>query len=172
MSLRVTFGIDPGLSGSVATLIDGEPGPILDMPTVLVGKRNEVDGERIQRFIREVRANNVGADFAACLEQVGAAPTEGRKQGGSSMFNFGDGFGAVRTAFACAGVHTVRVYPQVWKRHMGLIGKDKDEARQLAIRRFPSAAELLRRKKYGGRSDALLMALWYENTRIHGARAA
>lgn len=172
MTMRVTFGCDPGLTGCIATLVDGEPGPMLDMPTVPVGKRNEVDGERIQRFIREVRANHAGADFAACLEQVGSVPMEGRKQGGSSMFNFGDGFGAVRTAFACAGLHTVRVYPQVWKRHMGLIGMDKDAARQLALKRFPSAAEMMRRKKDSGRADALLLALWYENTQIMGVRAA
>lgn len=172
MTLRVTFGVDPGLSGAIATLIDGEPGPMLDMPTILVGKRNEVDGERIQRFIREVRANHAGADFAACLEQVGSVPMEGRKQGGSSMFNFGDGFGAVRTAFACSGVATTRVYPQVWKRHMGLIGTDKDASRQLALRRFPETVAMLRRKKDSGRADALLMALWFENTQLFGMRAA
>lgn len=172
MTLRVTFGVDPGLSGAIATLMDGEPGPMLDMPTILVGKRNEVDGERILRFIREVRASHAGADFAACLEQVGSVPMEGRKQGGASMFNFGDGFGAVRTAFACAGVPVVRVYPLVWKRHLSLVGKDKDEARQMAVRRFPSAADMLRRKKDGGRADALCLALWFENTQVYGARAA
>ena len=42
MTLRLTFGIDPGLTGAVATLIDGEPGPMLDMPTTRVDGKPEV----------------------------------------------------------------------------------------------------------------------------------
>ena len=55
---------------------------------------------------------------------------------------------------------------------MGLIGTDKDAARLLAIKRFPSAEPQLRRKKDSGRADALLLALWHENTRVHGRAAA
>ena len=40
MTMRVTFGVDPGLSGAVAVLLDGEPGPILDMPTFHNGTAN------------------------------------------------------------------------------------------------------------------------------------
>jgi len=38
-ALRLTFGIDSGLKGAVATLLDGTPGPILDLPTVDVDER-------------------------------------------------------------------------------------------------------------------------------------
>ncbi len=32
MASRLTFGIDPGLTGAIVTLLDGEPGPMADMP--------------------------------------------------------------------------------------------------------------------------------------------
>lgn len=172
MALRLTFGIDPGMSGAIATLIDGEPGPILDMPTTHFADRGEVDGERIARFIREQRAKYPGAYVSACTERVGSVPMQGRKQGGSSMFKFGDGFGAVRTAFACTGVPMTRVMPVVWKREFGLLGTEKDAARILAIRRFPGMAEVLKRKKDIGRSDALLIALWHESVEMRGNLAA
>lgn len=34
MASRLTFGIDPGLTGAIVTLLDGEPGPMVDMPVM------------------------------------------------------------------------------------------------------------------------------------------
>lgn len=172
MTLRLTFGVDPGLSGAIVTLVDGEPGPMLDMPLALRGERNEVDGPRIAQFVREQRARNPGAFAISCIEQVGAAPMEGRKQGASSMFRFGDGFGAVRTALACTGLPVIRVVPVVWKRHFSLTGCTKDESRTRAILRFPSVEPMLRRKKDCGRADALWLALWCDQTEQAGRAAA
>lgn len=174
-ALRVTFGIDPGLSGAIVTLLDGEPGPMLDMPTFDNGTANEVDASAIGRFIRETRAANAGAYVSACIEKVRAMPSTGdnrRTMGAQSSFNFGDGFGQVKAAFRLLGIKPTLVESQTWKRSMGLIGTDKDAARLLAIRRFPSAEPMLRRKKDSGRADGLLIALWHENTQIHGREAA
>ena len=77
MTMRVTFGVDPGLSGAVAVLLDGEPGPILDMPTFHNGTANEVDAAKLATFIREVRAGHPGAYFSVCLEGVRAMPDGG-----------------------------------------------------------------------------------------------
>ncbi|MCD9005203.1 hypothetical protein LDO31_02940 [Luteimonas sp. XNQY3] len=168
-ALRVTFGIDPGLSGAVATLIDGEPGPILDMPVVQVGDWREVDAASLAEWIRLIRAQHPGADFSACVEKVSARPGDG----GTSAFRFGEGYGQIKAVLGVLGfLDYSRSIPAVWKRHMGLIGTDKDAARLLAIRRFPSAAHLLQRKKDSGRADALLLALWHENTQMHGKNAA
>jgi len=114
MASRLTFGIDPGLTGAVATLIDGEPGPVLDMPTVEVDGWGEVDARAVVVFIREQRAAHPGAYVSACIEKVGARPGDG----GTSAF------------------------------------------------RFPSAQKVLSRKKDNGRADALLIALWHENTQL------
>jgi crossover junction endodeoxyribonuclease RuvC len=48
------------------------------------------------------------------------------------------------------------VTPGVWKRHAGLIGKEKDASRELAARLYPQAT--LNLKKHHGRADALLLA--------------
>lgn len=175
MTLRLTFGVDPGLSGAIATLVDGEPGPILDMPTFHNGTANEVDAAALAEFIRSMRAMHPGAHVSACIERVRAMPDRAggsvRKMGAQSSFNFGDGFGQVKAAFRVLGIVPVLVESQSWKRHMGLLKQEKDAARLLALRRFPSASAMLARKKDDGRSDALLIALWHENTEQH-ARAA
>lgn len=174
-ALRLTFGVDPGLSGAIVTLLDGEPGPMIDMPTFDNGTSNEVDAARLAQFIRENRAANPGAYVSSCIERVRAMPSTGpnrRTMGAQSSFNFGDGFGQVKAAFRLLGIKPTLVESQTWKRSMGLIGTDKDAARVLAIRRFPSAEPMLRRKKDSGRADGLLIALWHENTQIHGREAA
>jgi crossover junction endodeoxyribonuclease RuvC len=176
MTLRITFGVDPGLAGAIVTLLDGEPGPMLDMPVTHDKNHNEVDAARIADFVRQVKADNPGAFAAACIEKVRAMPNrqggERRTMGAQSMFNFGDGFGQVKAVFRVMRVPVTLVEAQSWKRVMGLIGTDKDMARQLAIRRFPQAAEQLKRKKDGGRGDALLIALYHDNTQMMGSQAA
>jgi hypothetical protein len=171
MALTLTFGIDPGLSGAIVTLIDGEPGPMIDMPTYCIGEKTEVDGSAIAAFVREQRGANPGAYVSACVELVGAIPMEGRRQGSTSSFNFGESSGKVKAVLEALGVPYSRAIPSVWKRRFGLIGKDKDAARQLALVRFPSVAAELKRKKDSGRADALLLALWHESSQI-GTRAA
>src|SRR5690606_23543789 len=125
MTLRATFGIDPGLSGAVATLIDGEPGPVLDTPVVQVGDWREVDAATLAAWIRGVRAQHPGADFSACVEKVSARPGDG----GTSAFRFGEGYGQIKAVLGVLGIPYSRAIPAVWKRHMGLLGTEKDAAR-------------------------------------------
>lgn len=171
MTLRVTIGIDPGLTGALATLIDGEPGPMLDMPTKRLDGRQEVSAAALAEWLREVRRNHPGAYVMACLEQVDAAPMGGRRQGTTSMFRFGEGYGIVRGVLASLAIPTCYVRPQVWKRHFRIPGKLEapDAGRQIAIARFPSAADRLQRKKDGGRADALLLALWADARELRAA---
>lgn len=175
MTLRLTFGIDPGLSGAIVTLVDGEPGALLDMPTFHNGSGNEVDAERLAAWVRGQRQMHRGAYVSCCIEQVRAMPNKQggvvRTMGAQSSFNFGEGFGQVKAVFRVLGIAPVLVESQTWKRHMGLLKQDKDAARLLAIRRFPAAEDRLLRKKDQGRADALLVALWHENTHL-GAIAA
>jgi hypothetical protein len=168
VTLRLTFGLDPGLTGAIATLIDGEPGPILDMPTRKVGDWGEVDAGALAAWIRGIRIQHSGAYVSACVEKVGAMPSDGA----TSAFRFGESAGRIKAVLEVLAIPYTRVVPASWKRHYGLIGQEKDMARLLAIRRFPCQSETLKRKKDGGRSDALLIALWHESTQMSGSRAA
>lgn len=168
MARSLTFGCDPGLTGAVATLIDGVPGPILDMPTFDVGGWGEVDCRAVVVFIRMLRDQHPGAVVSACIEKVGARPGDG----GTSAFRFGQTTGKLQAVFEVLGIPATRVVPAVWKRQFGLLKQDKDAARLLAIARYPSKARELARKKDNGRSDALLIALWHENTQLGSPVAA
>lgn len=160
MSMRIHYGIDPGLSGSISVFKDGEPSLIFDMPTVEVRKWAEVDGKKLAEIIRTTRSMHAGAAFSACIEKVGARPGDG----GTSAFRFGEGYGKVKAVFETLGIPYSLVVPAVWKRRFCLIGTEKDAARVLAITRFPSMANQLKRKKDGGRADSLWIGLYHEQT--------
>lgn len=68
MASRLTFGIDPGLTGAIVTLIDGEPGPLVDMPVM----EGEVDARAVAAFLRQQRDAHPGAVIAVALERIHA----------------------------------------------------------------------------------------------------
>lgn len=143
------IGIDPGLTGAIAVLSDtGKFVAVHDMPVMKLGKskKNQVDPVALSELILGI------APTSAVLEKVGAMPG----QGVSSMFNFGMGYGVIQGVLAALWVDYALSTPQKWKKECGLIGKEKDAARLLAIELFPDAS--LARKKDGGRADALLIA--------------
>ncbi|WP_315386591.1 hypothetical protein [uncultured Stenotrophomonas sp.] len=162
MTMRLTFGIDPGLTGAIFALVDGEPGAHLDMPTMDVDGWGEIDARAVVLFIREQRAAHPGAYVSACIEKVGAMPIDGK----TSAFRFGQMAGKLQAVFEVLGIPTTRAIPAVWKGSFGLLKQPKDAGRVLACARFPSAQPNLKRKKDNGRSDALLIALWHENTQL------
>jgi crossover junction endodeoxyribonuclease RuvC len=178
MTMRLTFGVDPGLGGAIATLLDGEPGPMIDMPLMRdpAAKVGEVDARALADFIGGVLAAHPGAYVSACVEKVRAMPNkqngERRTMGAQSSFNFGDGFGQVKAVLRVKRIPMILVEARTWKGYYNLLGCSKDASLGLARLRFPAAAADLRRKKDNGRADALLLALWRESTEMRGSRAA
>ena len=158
MGATTYIGIDPGVSGAIAVLVGGTASAY-DMPVATVGKtrkRSEVlEGQIVERvqWALDFSARFAGPPQIVCwIEQVSAMPG----QGVSSMFGFGVSYGIVRGVVAGLGIRCELVTPQAWKKHFGLIGADKDAARAVASRLFPSTS--LARKKDVGRADALLIA--------------
>ena len=130
------IGIDPGVTGAVAFL--GFDTVVHDMPP------NPRDlAELLFPFDRRDRA---------IVEQAQAMP----KQGVSSTFKTGYGYGVIIGVLASLGIPYETVTPSVWKRAMGLQGKDKDASRSLARCYWPDAP--LSRVKDHGRAEALLIA--------------
>ena len=149
-------GIDPGLSkttaGGLALVVDKQLVDAIDMPGMKVGNMSYpvVDGLSVRRFIEEADPDEI------VIEMVGARP----KQGVSSTFKFGAAYGSV-VGVALSTEKPVRlVTPSVWKKRAGLIAMPKNYALDTAKTLWPDLAHLFRLKKYIGRADASLIAVY------------
>lgn len=143
-------GIDPGNTGAIA-FVDGDMTCLHDMPTTAKATGNgvEVNPALVAQILRRIEPGDT-----VYLEAVHSMPS----QGVSSTFTFGRGFGVVEGVLAALGIPYNLVRPRAWKKRAGLIGKEKDAARGLAIRLYPGSAARLARKKDIGRADALMIA--------------
>ena len=160
-ALHVILAFDPGQTGAIAMLADGEFAGFVDMPVMpRASGGHHVDGASMATAVRQMLARHPGATRLAVLERVSAMP----KQGVSSVFRFGEGYGVIRGVVGALGIPFVTVPSVTWKRWAGLMGTEKDVARSVAIQRFPAAAPQLQRKKDSGRADALLIGAWAQAT--------
>ena len=156
------IGIDPGLSGAIAILEDKKVFSVSDMPVMAEGKKNKRQLNSAQ-LVNIIRENIVGAhEIAVIVEQVNAMPG----QGVTSMFNFGQTFGAIKGVCAALGLPIFFVRPSKWKKHFELINSSKDSSRTKAIEMYPSLSDDLARKKDVNKSDAILIARYYCDTRF------
>ena len=149
----ITLGIDPGQTGATAAY-DGERViGLIDMPTMtrLHGKGQQIDPYSLATALLDLCA---GREASAVLETVSAMPG----QGVSSTFHFGESVGVVLGVLGALQLPVRMVTPAKWKKAAGLMGRDKDAARTLAIQLHPEVADQLARKKDIGRADAALIA--------------
>ena len=86
------LGIDPGLSGAIAILEDNKVISLFDMPVMSEGKKNkrQLNSAQLVNIIKQNASND--EEIAVVVEQVNAMPG----QGVTSMFNFGQTFGAIK----------------------------------------------------------------------------
>ena len=125
------IGIDPGLSGGVRIINKaGVATQSMAMPTVKLGKKNVLDLKSLNYIIHDHKPCTV------VIEAQQAMP----KQGVSSMFSIGKGFGQLEGL--CVGLdvpyHIIR--PREWQKEMftGLPkGNTKDHSKLIAQRLFP-----------------------------------
>ena len=154
------IGIDPGLSGAIAILEDKKVFSVSDMPVMAEGKKNkrQLNSAQLVNIIRE--NTNPKEDIAVVVEQVNAMPG----QGVTSMFNFGQTFGAIKGICAALGLPIFFVRPSKWKKHFNLINSSKDSSRTKVIEMYPSLSSQLAKKKDVNKSDAILIARYYCDT--------
>ncbi|MAX33684.1 MAG: Holliday junction endonuclease [Halomonadaceae bacterium] len=126
----------------------------------LTGK--EIDGHELANSLRGRSINTV------ILEKVHAMP----KQGVSSTFKFGMGFGLVIGVCEALGIPYRLVTPQAWKKVV-LAGtaKDKDAAVTFVRRAYPSINLTPGRKRvpHDGIADAMCMAEYGRQLMAQGA---
>ena len=156
------IGIDPGLSGAVAVMQDKKVMNIYDMPVMAEGKKNkrQLNSSQLVNIIKE----NIHEDeeTIVVVEQVNAMPG----QGVTSMFNFGQTFGAIKGVCAALKLPIFFVRPSKWKKHFELINSSKDASRTKVIEMYPTLSSQLAKKRDVNKSDAVLIAKFYFETKL------
>ena len=156
------IGIDPGISGSICFFQDGKIVDVVEMPTMIEGKKNkkQVNGSQIFNEISEKIKKLDKNEIKVVIEQVSAMPG----QGVTSMFNFGQSFGILKGICSAMQLPMYFVRPAKWKKYFNLINSEKDASRTRAIEIFPYFSSQLSRKKDSNKADAILIASFYYET--------
>ena len=156
------ISIDPGISGSICFFKDGKILDVIDMPTMIEGKKNkrQVNGSQVYNEISNHIKNIDKKDIKVIIEQVSAMPG----QGVTSMFNFGQSFGVIKGICAALSVPIYFVRPTKWKKHFNLIKTNKDASRTKVIEVYPEISSKLSRKKDLNKADAILIARYFNDT--------
>ena len=156
------IGIDPGISGSICFFQDGIIKDVVEMPTMIEGKKNkkQVNGSQIFNEISEKIKNIDKKNIKVVIEHVTAMPG----QGVTSMFNFGQSFGILKGICSAMQLPVYYVRPAKWKKYFNLINSEKDASRTRAIEIFPYYSSNLSRKKDSNKADAILIASFFFET--------
>ena len=156
------IGIDPGISGSICFFEDGKIIDVIDMPTMIDGKKNkrQENGAQIYNEISARVKKTEKQNVRVIIEQVSAMPG----QGVTSMFNFGQSFGILKGICSAMQLPMYFVRPAKWKKYFNLINSEKDASRTRAIEIFPYFSSQLSKKKDSNKADAILIASFYHET--------
>ena len=155
------IGIDPGLSGGIAILDDLKIFDLFDMPIMSEGKKNKNQLNSAQ-LVNIIKNNIIKKDDTfVIVEQVSAMPG----QGVTSMFNFGQTFGAIKGICAALSLPIFFVRPNKWKKHFDLIKSEKDASRTKAIEMYPAISDRLSKKKDVNKAEAILIARYFRDCR-------
>ncbi len=157
------IGIDPGLSGAIAILENNKVLNIFEMPVMSEGKKNkrQLNSAQLVKLLKDNISKN--EEVSVVVEQVNAMPG----QGVTSMFNFGQTFGAIKGVCAALSLPIFFVRPSKWKKHFELINSSKDSSRTKVIEMYPLLSDNLAKKKDVNKSDAILIARFYSETRLN-----
>ena len=155
------IGIDPGLSGAIAILENNKIKDLCEMPVMSEGKKNkrQLNSAQLVKLLKDNIYEK--EEISVVVEQVNAMPG----QGVTSMFNFGQTFGAIKGICAALGLPIFFVRPAKWNKHFELINSSKDASRTKAIEMYPAISNQLSKKKDVNKSDAILIARFFSETK-------
>lgn len=142
--MNIYIGADPGLSGGIAFVPeDGSAAWAEKMPDTDSG------------LLELLKDQAFEATCFGLIEKVHSMP----KQGVTSAFTFGEGYGKLQMAFIAAGIPFDRCTPQKWQREMQCLTKgNKNVSKRRASELFPHI------KCTHAISDALLIAEYLKRT--------
>ena len=156
------IGIDPGISGAISFFENGVIKEVIEMPTMVDGKKNkkQVNGNQVYNEFRNRIQKIPREKIYVVVEQVSAMPG----QGVTSMFNFGQSFGVIKGICSAMQLPIIFVRPAKWKKYYNLINTEKDASRTKVIEIFPYISTKLSKKKDANKADAILIASFFNNT--------
>jgi crossover junction endodeoxyribonuclease RuvC len=166
----ILFAIDPGVSGAISIFKHKKLHEVIDMPTMIEGKKNkkQINAAQLCFEIQERIKSDHALEKSVVIEHVNAMPG----QGVTSMFNFGQSFGVIKGICAALSIPVYFIRPVKWKKHFNLIGSAKDASRTKAIELFPQFSNFMSRKKDGNKADAILIGRYFldhfKNNGFHG----
>jgi crossover junction endodeoxyribonuclease RuvC len=130
------IGIDPGLSGAIAIIDNGDI-RFFDTPVLEIvrgkSKKREYNVNSMADFIIHESHSSSTVEIKVGLEKTHSMPGQGVR----SMFSMGEGFGIWKGIIAARQLSLELITPQAWKKAMmSGMGKDKDASRQKALQRL------------------------------------
>jgi len=152
---KIYLGIDPGQKGALA-MIHGTEVSVIEMP--VLGNK-EIDGLTIFNWLP---ISSPDQDVVCALEKAQAMP----KQGITSTFNYGVGFGVIKTALNITKTPYIEVRPAKWKKYFSL-KSDKKQAVAMASKLFPDIIfHTPRGRILDGHAEALLLAYYVKQGQV------
>lgn len=173
---EVYVGIDPGAAGAIGLLCHRLAAAV-DIPVTRVGvhrnkQLSEAEQKATGRKTRTVKGTAAEFDYRAVCDIFRALkPVRDRlvvalekipPKAGPGPLKMGDvklfGAWAMWPLFLASRKYVVEEpSPAVWKRRLGLSGKDKEASRLRALKLFPHCKDILRKRDHN-RAEALLIA--------------
>jgi crossover junction endodeoxyribonuclease RuvC len=154
----IYIGIDPGLFGSVGVITDYSAA-VFDTPTTKIKKGKTTKNQYLPSEMASILLRFKGDDVHVVIEAIHAMP----KQGVTSSFNFGVGYGLWLGILAAYEIPHTKVTPQAWKKEIMKGCTDKDASRIRAAELFPGLSSQFAKKKDDGRAESMLMAQYCRN---------
>jgi len=146
-SYDIFIGIDPGLDGALAAIGNSGLPRVWKAPTLTVGGKRQLVVPEMVGLVVGAYSNN---RTIAILENVHSMP----KQGVTSSFTFGRGFGLWEGILAALGIPYMLVSPKTWKAAvLRDTPQDKGAAIMVALQFWPHLGRLP-----DGKAEALLIA--------------
>jgi len=150
------IGIDPGLTGAVAWIM--ETGAVYTMSLPVMSNVKAAEKGRKRTHINPRELATMLLRFPPAPYQVFLEYTQAGMKGALANYSLGHSSGIIMGVLSALGFSYEMVRPQEWKKEFGLIKMQKDASRTMAQQLFPSVN--LARKKDEGRAEALLIAEW------------
>lgn len=153
----IVIGIDPGLTGALASVDASETCAISDLPTVDIpgeGRtQRKIDAYALTQLLKQHLP--LGERAIVVMEDVHAMASSVSGSGANTSLMHTKGM--IEGVVGSLGLTLRLVNSQRWKRYYG-IGADKRAAITTILALYPQAADMLARVKDHNRAEALLIA--------------